>query len=114
MNRLALVVLLFLPMIHGCASAPPPEPMVAPVVVAEAARIACPRAADADVREARVVVTRPRPDMTDGGGRAWVSDLAMKAAVDDRDVAIARKNLVIKRLVGQIEACGGPSPAPPA
>lgn len=57
---------------------------------------------------------RPRADVTFPDGRPAVSLGALQKAVDERDVAIARKNRVIGRLVGHINGCRGDAPAPAA
>lgn len=60
-----------------------------------------------DVAEAKRVHARPAIDTKWPDGRPAVSLGAMQSAVDERDVAILRKNRVIGRLVGHVRGCRG-------
>lgn len=72
-------------MIPGCAQVQPPAP-----VVVELTRARCPDLPEADRSAFAARASRPRADITGDDGRPWVSVHALQAAIDQRDLIIAR------------------------
>lgn len=111
MHRLPIpALLLLMVMIPGCAGEPPPPPEIRQPVVDDAVKVGCPEAAPEDVAESKRMHARPVADTKWPDGRPAVSLGALQSAVDERDVAISRKNRVIGRLIGHINGCRGAAP----
>ncbi len=104
-------------MIPGCVKDAPPVPM-GPVIV-DLAPVRCPDLAEADVRAFQARAARPQPDTTGPDGKPWLSVGALQAAVDHRDLVIARMARAGTATVQAYERCRGgaterPTPSVPA
>lgn len=107
--KAALLLALFLPMtILGCApkeAVPKRVKLAAPVVV-DAAPYACPPApASARVEARRGPPPPPTSDTVDGRGRPAISEDATRAWIDQYEIAIVRKNGVIRQLARELRDC---------
>jgi len=95
-------------MIPGCGQSDKEQlvKLQTPVVVREAP-IACPKPPASASAEARRGAPRPPdPDLTIDG-RPKLSDDAMRGWVDSHELAIDRKNGVIRQLVREAHECRG-------